>query len=261
MTMSEAIRLTYFDTAMVLLEVGGVRLLTDPVLDPAGTAFDYGFATLRKTSGETSPGDLGHIDAVLLSHDQHGDNLDNAGRALLSRVPLVLTTPLAAERLGRPAVGLQDWQTMDVNGKSGGSVRVTAVPAQHGPDGTQDATGPVTGFVITTSGGSKIYVSGDTVPFAGTEEIARRYAPVDLAVLHLGRAKLEALGDATLSLSAEEAVRYAEALKARRVIPAHFEGWAHFTQGRGEIRRVFDASSLGERTLWPEHGKGVVLEA
>jgi L-ascorbate metabolism protein UlaG (beta-lactamase superfamily) len=237
-----------------------VRLLTDPVLDPRGTAFDYGVYTLTKSTGATSPEELGRIDAVLLSHDQHGDNLDNAGRALVSRVPLVITTPAAADRLGSPSVGLREWEHLDVNGPDGARVRVTAVPAQHGPDGTQDATGPVTGFVVTTKAGSKIYISGDTVPFSGTDEIARRYAPVDLAVLHLGRVQVEAFGAATFSLSAEQAVRYAEALQARRVIPVHFEGWAHFTEGRQPARRTFEGSSLSARAIWLEHAESAEVD-
>jgi L-ascorbate metabolism protein UlaG (beta-lactamase superfamily) len=111
--MSSPIRITYLDTAMVLIETGGVRLLTDPVLDPAGNAFDHGPVHLEKT-GEASvtPEQLGHIDAVLLSHEQHGDNLDDAGRALLSRVPRVLTPGLRAG----PAAGRQRCQKCESRG-------------------------------------------------------------------------------------------------------------------------------------------------
>ena len=259
--MSDEIRVTYFDTAMVLIEVGGVRLLTDPVLDPAGSAFDYGPIHLEKTSAASvTPDQLGRIDAVLLSHEQHGDNLDRAGRELLLSVPRVLTTPAGASVLGGAAEGLSDWQSVTVEGGAGGGVTVTAVPAQHGPDGTQEATGPVIGFVITAGDGRKIYVSGDTVPFAGTEEIASRYAPVDLAILHLGRVRVEVLGDATLTLSADEAIRYAQALGAREVVPIHFEGWMHFTEGRQQAEAVFAASEIADRTHWLRSGETAVID-
>jgi L-ascorbate metabolism protein UlaG (beta-lactamase superfamily) len=259
--MSNEIRVTYFDTAMVLIEVGGVRLLTDPVLDPAGSAFDYGPIHLEKTSAASvTPDQLGRIDAVLLSHEQHGDNLDRAGRELLSSVPRVLTTPAGASVLGGVAEGLSDWQSVTVEGGVGGGVTVTAVPAQHGPDGTQEALGPVTGFVITADGGTKFYVSGDTVRFAGTEEIASRYAPVDLAILHLGRVRVEVLGDSTFSLSADEAIRYAQALGARKVLPIHFEGWMHFTEGREQAERAFAASELAGRTHWLRSGETAVID-
>ena len=256
-----SIRVTYFDTAMVLIEVGGVRLLTDPVLDPAGSAFDYGPFHLEKTSpASVTPEQLGRVDAVLLSHEQHGDNLDRAGRELLSRVPRVLTTPEGASALGGAAEGLSAWQSVKVEGAEGGGVTVTAVPAQHGPDGTQEVTGPVTGFLITTGDRKKIYVSGDTVPFSGTEEIAFRYAPVDLAILHLGRVQLGPMGEATFSLSADEAIRYALSLGARKVVPIHFEGWLHFTEGREQAERAFAASELAGRTHWLRSGETAVID-
>jgi len=142
-----------------------------------------------------------------------------------------LTTPEGASRLGGAAEGLSDWQSVNVTGAEDRRVTVTALPAQHGPDGTQDATGAVIGFLITTAAGQKIYVSGDTIPFAGTEEIARRCAPVDLAILHLGRVQVEPMPGVTLSMTAQDGVRFAKALNARKVLPIHFEGWAHFTRG------------------------------
>ena len=65
---------------------------TDPTFDPPG---DYpGAMTLTKTKPATvTPAELGPIDAVLLSHDEHADNLDDSGRKLLCEVPVVLTTP------------------------------------------------------------------------------------------------------------------------------------------------------------------------
>jgi len=48
---------------------------------------------------------LGAVDAVLISHDQHPDNLDDEGRRMALGAPLVLTHPGAAGRLGPPAVG------------------------------------------------------------------------------------------------------------------------------------------------------------
>ena len=256
--MTVSVNVTYFDTAMALIEIGSVRLLTDPVLDPAGTQFHYGPIALEKTSGiATSPDQLGRIDAVLLSHDQHGDNLDNAGRALLGRVPLVLTTELAAGRLeGVAAKGLAPWGQYTVTGANGDALRVTAMPAQHGPDGTLEATGPVIGFLIEHDDmAAPVYISGDTVRFAGTEEIARRHAPIGLALLHLGCVHLGPFGDAAFSLSAEEAVAYAAALQARTIVPLHYEGWKHFSENRAAAEDVFKRASLDANVHWLEPGE------
>jgi len=70
-----------------------MRLLTDPTLDPAGSEYPTPLYTLRKTAGPAlTAAALLPLDAVLLSHDHHFDNLDRAGRRLLAGVPRVLTT-------------------------------------------------------------------------------------------------------------------------------------------------------------------------
>ncbi len=250
----ERVTITYFDTAMVLIEIGPLRFLTDPVFDNAGSSFDYGPVHLEKTiGGRVSASELGRIDAVLLSHDQHGDNLDRAGRSFLNTVPLVITTPLAASRLdGVKAVGVEPWRQVLVQGPDSSSVHVTAVPAQHGPEGTQDATGPVTGFILEWTGqvGGPLYVSGDTVLFEGTKQIAQRYAPIGIAVLNLGRVELEAMKGAYLSLSAAEAISYSQDLRAKAIVPVHCEGWHHFTEDIATAQAAFTSSSIARRVHW-----------
>jgi L-ascorbate metabolism protein UlaG (beta-lactamase superfamily) len=251
--MASSVKVTYLDTAMVVIEVGAFRLLTDPVLDPSGAHFDYGPVQLQKTSAAAATAQrLGRIDAVLLTHDQHGDNLDNAGREYIKSVPLVLTTPLAASRLeGVRCEGLEPWARRILNAEGGDTLVVTAVPAQHGPDGTEGALGPVTGFILEHKDlAAPIYVSGDTIRFSGTEEIARRFAPVGLALLNIGKVQLPALGDAVLSLSADEAASLANSLKARSVVPLHFDGWEHFTEGKDAATDVFARRAIGSDVRW-----------
>lgn len=246
------VRITYFDTAMCLIEVAGLRLLTDPVLDEAGAAFDHGPVHLEKTGpARVTAAALGRIDAVLLSHDQHADNLDGGGRALLATAPRVLTTPEAAERLGGNAEGLEAWESVTVAGTDGFSLTVTAMPAQHGPDGTQEATGPVTGFLLAWEGAANaVYISGDTVPFAGTEEIARRIAPVGVALLHLGRVQLAPMGELTFSMDAHQGAAFAESLGARHFVPLHFDGWAHFSEEQDAARATLAASPVADQVAW-----------
>jgi L-ascorbate metabolism protein UlaG (beta-lactamase superfamily) len=261
--MSSSVRVTYYDAAMVLIEIDGLRLLTDPVLDAAGTIVDDGPVQLVKTvDAPVTAASLGYVDAVLLSHDQHGDNLDAGGRALLAGVARVLTTPAAADRLGGSAQGLAPWESVSLHTVDGRPVTVTAVPAQHAPDELLEVTGPVTGFVIAPADQTArpIYVSGDTIRFPGLAEIARRFAPLGLALLHTGRAQVEPLGAVNLSLSAEDAGRLASELDARTVIPIHFEGWRHFTEGRAEIEPVLDAHDLSDRVRWLARGESADID-
>jgi hypothetical protein len=92
-------KITLVGGPTALIEAGGFRLLTDPTFDPPG-AYRLPHVTLTKTAGPSLPvAAVEPIDAVLLSHDQHADNLDHSGRAFLATAPRVLTTVVGARRL------------------------------------------------------------------------------------------------------------------------------------------------------------------
>ncbi|MEV4011280.1 MBL fold metallo-hydrolase [Nonomuraea angiospora] len=230
----------YLGGPTAVLEVGGVRLLTDPTFDAPGD-YPIGNRALTKTAGPAfGTAELGAVDAVLLSHDQHPDNLDRAGRDYLASVPLVLSTGSAAGRLGASVRALPNWTSVTV----GDGLRVTGVPAQHGPDGTEHLVGEVTGFVLSGDGLPTVYVSGDNASLDVVREIAGRFGPVDVALLFAGGARTP-LVDGYLTLTSDDAVTAAEILGARHVVPLHFEHWAHFTQGRDTVEKAF--AGFGDR--------------
>ena len=55
----DEVRITHFDTAMALIEAGSLRLLTDPVLDGPGAAFDEGPVHLERSVQRSTPIGLG----------------------------------------------------------------------------------------------------------------------------------------------------------------------------------------------------------
>jgi L-ascorbate metabolism protein UlaG (beta-lactamase superfamily) len=227
-----------------LLEYGGMRLLTDPTFDDAPRDYVRDDApSLHKTAGPAlGPDAIGGVDVVLLSHDHHPDNLDEGGRAFLAHARRVLTTAAGAHRLGGGATGLEPWETVQV-----GALSVTAVPAQHGPDGTDHLTGPVIGFVLRAVGLPPVYVSGDNAAVHVVQEIVEREGAMELAVLFAGGASLAGRFDgALLTLGAEEAAQAARILGARAVVPVHQEGWAHFSAPPEALRHAFDEAGLGE---------------
>lgn len=228
----------------VVLDLGGLRLVTDPTFDAPGS-YPVGDRVLTKTLPPArTAAEVGAVDAVLLSHDQHPDNLDHAGRAFLADAPVVLTTPAAVERLGGNARGLQPWITMEVTGPRGDALRVTGTPAQHGPDGTEHLTGPVTGFVITGDGVPTVYVSGDNASLDVVETVAARVGRVDLAVLFAGAARTPLLGDAYLTLTSTMAARAARVLGAPRTVVVHTDGWSHFTEAGDTVPGAFEAEGM-----------------
>ncbi len=253
-----SIRATYIGGPTALIEVAGLRLLTDPTFDPAGTTYGTPVYTLRKTMGPAiSAESVAPVDAVLLSHDHHFDNLDRAGRALLPHARHVIAPVAGADRLGGGAIGLAQWQSTELHGTDGRDVRVTATPARHGPrDGDR---GPVIGFLLTDASDSlgpetpAVYVSGDTVRYEGLEDIASR-ADIRVAFLFMGAARVAEVGPAHLTFTADEGVSVAEAMPHAVIVPLHYEGWQHFSEGRDVIQRAFDAAGLGSRLRWLGHG-------
>jgi L-ascorbate metabolism protein UlaG (beta-lactamase superfamily) len=157
--------------------------------------------------------------------------------------------------LGGNAVGLEPWTSVELERPGGGPVTVTAVPAQHGPEGCEPVTGPVVGFVLTADDAPTLYVSGDNASVDVVRTIADREGPIELAVLFAGGVSIPQRFDgAYLTLSAERAAQAAQVLGARAVVPVHFEGWAHFTQGAAELRAAFEAEDIAERLVVPESG-------
>lgn len=248
-------RLTYIGGPTLLLEMGGLRLLTDPTFDPAGGEYPSPSSVLHKTQGPAlGAASLGPIDLVLLSHDHHSDNLDIAGRALLGTAGKVLTTPAGAARLGVATIGLDHWQTVEFPTPDGPLLRVTATPGRHGPAGGD--RGPVIGFALALVGrpDRAVYISGDTVWYEGVEEVSRRF-PVQLAVLFMGAARVAAAGPSPLTMTAAEGVLAAGGFPDAVIVPVHFEGWQHFSESRREIQAAFDAAGLSHRLRWLEPGK------
>jgi L-ascorbate metabolism protein UlaG (beta-lactamase superfamily) len=248
--------LTYIGGPTALLELGGLRLLTDPTFDPPGAEYRAGSYVLRKTMGPAlAPEALGRIDAVLLSHDHHFDNLDGSGRALLARVPRVLAPRAAADRLGGAARGLEPWEPVELPGPAG-ALRVTATPARHGPAHLD--RGPVIGFVLEAAQVAPVYVSGDTVWYEGMAEVARRFR-VGTAILFMGAAQVTAVGPWPLTLTTADAVEAARAFAPATIIPLHFEGWEHFSQTRADVAAAFAQAGLASRLEWPQPGRAIPL--
>ena len=227
--------LTLVGGPTLLIEGYGFRFLTDPTFDPSGVEYTTGPVTLRKTLGpHLSPDWIGSVDAVLLSHDQHEDNLDARGRAFLPSAGTVLTTPAGAARLGGNALGLAAFEERTI-----GAVKVVATPARHGPEGIEPVAGDVTGFLLIPEANpmDTLYVSGDTLPFAGTLEIAR-HAP-RTGVLFTGGAALDAVGPDRLTMGGIEAAEMARDLGLELVVPIHADGWAHLREAPAEFDEAF----------------------
>ena len=248
--------ITYIGGPTALIEIGGFRLLTDPTFDPAGVVY----GNLAKTRGPVlEPESLGRVDAVLLSHDHHEDNLDHRGREFLKNAGRVLTTVDGAKRLGGNAFGLAPWESAEfrVDSVDGSTLKITATPARHGP--AHMDRGPVVGFVLKVADSEQvIYVSGDTVWYEGVAEVAKKYK-VEVAILFMGAARVAQVGPWVLTMTSEDGVAAARAFAEATIVPLHYEGWKHFSESRADVEKSFAEAGLQHRLKWLEAGQRVAV--
>jgi L-ascorbate metabolism protein UlaG (beta-lactamase superfamily) len=257
-----SIRITHIGGPTALIEIGQWRILTDPTFDPAGTRYVDGAYELLKKAGPAIPAsEPGPVDVILLSHDQHKDNLDPAGRAYLPQARRVLTTPAGAQRLGGNAQGIPTWETISLSGADGSHLYVTSTPARHGPPEVEKEMGAVSGWIVQWDGQQHgaLYISGDTVLFEALQEIPRRFQ-IGTALLHFGAATAEVLGSVHLTFTASEGATFAKALGGATIIPIHYEGWKHLSEGRAEIEQVFAAAGLEQQLHFLPIGQPVSID-
>ncbi len=247
-TMSEkSIKITLIGGPTAIVEFCGIRFLTDPTFDSGGSIYHLGAVTLKKKTSPAIQADIvGNMAAVLLSHDQHPDNLDISGREFLGKVNTVYTTPEGAKRLGGNAQGVTAWEKVSIKSPDGTQICLTATPCRHGPAGIEPITGDVTGFILEAQDRRcrPIYITGDTVYFEGVAQVGRRFSP-SLILAFAGAARTR--GPVDLTMSVNDLLDTAHAFPESLIIPIHIEGWEHFTQSADDLNAAFGSLEMQHR--------------
>ncbi len=212
-------RVTWIGHSTVLIELDGVRLLTDPVMRPR-------VLHLRRVGPPA--GDVDPVDAILISHG-HYDHLDSKSLVRFDRATRVIAPKRVRGFVDVVKVAPGDEVTV-------GAVTVTATPAEH-------VRGSV-GFLVT--GSVRIYFAGDTDLFDGMRELA----PLDVALLPVaGWGPRLPPGH----LDAARAAQALELLRPRIAVPIHWGTYTRVGLERDEqepARRFAElASSFDVRVL------------
>jgi hypothetical protein len=133
------------------------------------------------------------------------------------------------------------------------SLAACAVVTGRPTPGATPADAPQRASVLPT-----VYVSGDNASLSVVRSVAAR-ARVDIAILFGGGAKSpRLLGDALLTLDGDGAAAAATLLPDAHIVPVHFRGWSHFTQGGDAIRASFTAAALSGRLHLLDPGRAWV---
>jgi L-ascorbate metabolism protein UlaG (beta-lactamase superfamily) len=255
------VKLTHIGGPTALIELGGWTLLTDPTFDAPGGHYNFGWGTASdKVAGPAIAADaLPPIDAILLSHDHHEDNLDAAGRALLPGAGTVITTQSGAKRLGGNARGLRSWEGTRLEAPGKATIEIIATPCRHGPPLSHPIVGDVIGFTLIHEE-RVLWISGDTVLYEGVRAMEGRW-DIHVALLHLGGVQFPVTGPLRYTMTAREAIELVGLLKPDVVIPIHYEGWSHFKQGREAIEADLATAPAGvrDRFRWVPIGEPVEL--
>jgi L-ascorbate metabolism protein UlaG (beta-lactamase superfamily) len=204
----------------VLVELGGVRLLTDPLLRPV-------VAHLKRAV--PAPDVPARLDAALVSH-LHRDHLDLPSLRRLGELPLLVVpagTERALRRLRLPVSELASGEELMI-----GPIVVRATRAVH--DGRRSPLSrPAESLGFLIEGRLRIYFAGDTELFDGMAELA----PVDVALLPVAGWG-PSLGPG--HMDAEQAARAAALLRPAIAIPIHWGTFAPIGLRRARDRLLRD---------------------
>ena len=191
-------KLSMIGHSTVLIELDGMRILTDPYFGLWG---NLAYSRLKPPACKRE--EVTGVDLVLVSHN-HFDHVDRAFFRLLPQA-----TPMVAPSLtswetklkgGRNVIGMKAWQQ-----KSFDHIKITAVPAWH--------TTITLGYVI-ESGDATIYFAGDTYYGRFMERIAQEFKP-QIALMPVTTFRIP------LTMGEKGALEAARTLAPRVIIPIH----------------------------------------
>ena len=258
MTFKGSLTVTHIGTATSIIDIDGIKFLTDPVFN-GPSEYDMGVMVLKSIEGPAITIDnLPHIDAILLSHEDHPDNLDDLGRTLLNGRKVITTMDGCQKLQPRPDVrGIKPWETIKMN-IQGKEFEITGTPCQHLPGGE------CTGFIITTESfgyneqglRNAVFFTGDTVYLDELKELkeVKKYHTV-AAIMNLGVATAPFEQPLELTMGGRDASKLFKELEADVLIPIHFESWNHFKEHGEELAKAFEAEGLQHKVAWLTPGK------
>jgi L-ascorbate metabolism protein UlaG (beta-lactamase superfamily) len=215
------LRTFWIGHASVYVEIDGLRLLIDPIFSDHASPFHMG--PKRFQPPPIALADLPPIDVVLITHD-HYDHLDMGTVQQLARGNAVFCVPLGIgahlERWGVAPQRIVELEWGQEHAPRG--VRIVSTPSRH-YSGRRLADRNATLWTSWSVIGARhrFYVSGDTGYSDHLRAIGERFGPFDLAFIKVG-----AYGPGApwldIHMSAEDAVRAARDVKAKRMVPVHW---------------------------------------
>ncbi len=251
-----SLTVAWFGHSSLLLKVGGVTFLTDPVFGERASTFSFMGPKRFPYDRHMSVDQLPHVDVVLLSHD-HYDHLDHETIVQLKDhvkrwvMPLGVGAHLEAWGVQEEQISEHDWwERVNVMG-----VDLSLTPSRHfSGRGLTNRFSTLWGSWVLEGAGKRLYFGADSGPSTTFAEIGQRYGAFDLVLLECG-AYNEKWAD--IHMRPEETAQAAKDLGAKVLMPIH---WAKFSLAmhawKEPVERVsVKALELGIPLLTPRIGR------
>jgi L-ascorbate metabolism protein UlaG (beta-lactamase superfamily) len=236
------VRVTYVGHATLLLEIGGVRVLTDPNFEPRLAGM-----LPRVTAPGIALHEMPKLDAILLTH-AHADHLSFEALDTLPR-DIPLYAPPAVQRwLRKRGYGHAVPIAPDDETKIGPVTLLAAAARHRGNRYGFDRWRAATNMYLLDDGHRSCFFAGDTALVGDTHHLVERHLhetgrQLDVALLPIGHAPWWKPGFRRGHLTSADALELFGLLKARLLIPYHWGTFHHVTSG------AFDAVDRLRRQL------------
>ncbi|MDD2284748.1 MAG: MBL fold metallo-hydrolase [Paludibacter sp.] len=242
-TLSDADGIVWLGHSTFIIQIGGIRIITDPVFGNIPTQ-------KRKSEFPCNPDSLVNIDYLLLSHD-HQDHLNKKSiECLTSNNPDIrLLMPLNAKRLlnkdmfekiQMQEAGWYQEYKLDKN------IRIIFLPAKHwGRRSLTDFNKTLWGSFLIISGNTKIFFAGDSAYDSELyQDIHEIFGEMDICLLPIGSYAPQWFMSKT-HMNPEEAVKAFDDLKGRLFIPMHYGTFNMSDEPSGEpIKKLREIAEI-----------------
>lgn len=223
---ASGLRATWLGHSTVLLEIGGYRVLTDPVWGPRASPSRL-IGPKRFQPVPLAIRELPPIDLIVVSHD-HYDHLDYPSIREFAKLGTPFVTSLGVgahlEYWGvqpEHIAELDWWETFTLPGTG---LSVTAAPSQHfSGRGLKDRNATLWSSMLIRADDRSVFFSGDTGLTSEYSTIRERLGPFDLVMLEVG-AFHPAWGD--IHLGPNHALEALQLLGGGPFLPVH---WGTFS--------------------------------
>lgn len=263
------LRITWLGHSTLLIEIDGVRVLTDPIFGERASPFDW--IGPRRWYAPPIPFDafasMPRVDAILISHD-HYDHLQRDTIERIAASPAWKDTRFIAplgvgahlEYWGVPVERITEvdwWERTTLTATNGDRVDVVCTPARHA-SGRQllDQNETLWAGYALVGPSHRAFFSGDTGLFPAMRDIGEKLGPFDVTMIEVG-AYDRAWPD--WHIGPEQAVKAHGWLRGRALLPIHWGLWNLAAHGWTEPaeRTLAAAAQAGATVTIPRPGQSI----